>query len=166
MYESTRDRQLTSEEAAKYDRVREQIASELPDLIAGHHMAEYGERNRRLRVIFDNGTESDLLMRSLQRALNKDENSRRIFRPDVDAAPLFSGTIEEGDLQSGTIYVLRSKSDHPFIAKNRAAIHKIGVTGGDVKTRVANARKDPTYLLADVEVAQGIQVGQHQPQKP
>jgi hypothetical protein len=114
--------------------------------------ADYGEYNRRLRVIFDNGTESDLLMRSLQRALNKDENSRRILQPDVAAGTLFAGTIDEGDLESGTIYVLQSKSDHPFIVKNRATIHKIGVTGGDVKGRVANARKEPTYLLADVEV--------------
>lgn len=50
------------------------------------------------------------------------------------------------------IYVLRSKSDDPFVAKNRSVLHKIGVTGGDVKSRVANARKDPTYLLADVEI--------------
>jgi hypothetical protein len=39
-----------------------------------------------------------------------------------------------------------------IIAKNRLVIHKIGVTGGDVKKRVANAKKDPTYLLADVEI--------------
>jgi hypothetical protein len=31
-------------------------------------------------------------------------------------------------------------------------IHKIGVTGGDVKGRVVNAKKDPTYLLAEVEI--------------
>jgi hypothetical protein len=48
--------------------------------------------------------------------------------------------------------VLRSKSEHPFVAENRTVLHKIGVTGGDVKSRVANAKKDPTYLLADVEI--------------
>jgi hypothetical protein len=116
------------------------------------YKADYGEYNRRLRVIFDNGTESDLLMRSLQRALNKDDRSRRILLPDGVTAPLFAGTMGEDDIPSGTIYVLQSKSDHPFIAKNRAMIHKIGVTGGDVKSRVANAKKDPTYLLADVEI--------------
>jgi hypothetical protein len=47
---------------------------------------------------------------------------------------------------------LRSKSDHPFIAENREVIHKIGVTGGDVKRRLANAKKDPTFLLAEVEI--------------
>jgi hypothetical protein len=55
-------------------------------------------------------------------------------------------------LESGTIYVLRSKSDHPVVAEHRDLIHKIGVTGGDVSARVANAKHDPTYLLADVEV--------------
>lgn len=93
-----------------------------------------------------------LLLRSLQRALYKDEHGRRILPSEAEAAPLFSDEADDGDLESGTIYVLRSKSDHPFIAEHRKLIHKIGVTGGDVKHRVANARKDPTYLLADVEV--------------
>jgi hypothetical protein len=31
-------------------------------------------------------------------------------------------------------------------------IHKIGVTGGKVEKRIANAKVDPTYLLADVKV--------------
>ena len=33
----TRDRHLTPEEAAKYKVIREQVAEELPDLIARHH---------------------------------------------------------------------------------------------------------------------------------
>jgi hypothetical protein len=111
---------------------------------------DYGRPDRRLRVIYDNGTESDLLLRSLQRALNKDEGSRRITQPGF--GPLFSDEEEEDDLPSGYIYVLRSRSDHPFVAKNRSVIHKIGVTGGDVKSRIVNAKKDPTYLLADVEI--------------
>ncbi|MFZ9681125.1 MAG: GIY-YIG nuclease family protein, partial [Bacteroidia bacterium] len=53
---------------------------------------------------------------------------------------------------TGHIYVLRSKSTHPFIVKNQDILHKIGVTGGDVNLRIVNAKKDPTYLLADVEV--------------
>ncbi len=81
----------------------------------------------------------------------KDKASRRITEPGF--GPLFSEVEEEDDLETGYIYVLRSKSEHPFIVENRDVIHKIGVTGGDVKSRVANARKDPTYLLADVEIA-------------
>jgi hypothetical protein len=60
--------------------------------------------------------------------------------------------IEEGDQPTGTVYVLRSKADLPDIASRRDLIHKIGVTGGKVPRRIANARLDPTYLLADVEV--------------
>ncbi len=109
-----------------------------------------GRTDARLRVIFDNGTESNLLMRSLQRALHKDEAGRRITDPV--AGPLFAGDNSEGDLASGKIYVLRSKSDDPFVAANRDILHKIGVTGGDVKQRIANAKLDPTYLMADVEI--------------
>jgi len=65
---------------------------------------------------------------------------------------LFGSDADEEDLESGTIYVLRSKSDHPDVAAHREIIHKIGVTGGEVKTRIANAALDATYLLADVEV--------------
>jgi hypothetical protein len=113
-------------------------------------ITDSGLPNCRLRVIYDNGTEGDYLLRSLQRALNKDKASRRITNPDF--GPLFSSVEAEDDLPTGYIYVLRSKSDHPIIAKNRSIIHKIGVTGGDVKSRIANAKKDPTYLLADVEI--------------
>lgn len=113
-------------------------------------VSDYGRPDRRLRVIYDNATESDLLLRSLQRALNKDKASRRITSPDL--GPLFPHNEAPDDLPSGYIYVLRSKSEHPFIAENRSVIHKIGVTGGDVKKRIANAKKDPTYLLADVEI--------------
>lgn len=111
---------------------------------------EHGHAQGRLRVIYDNGTESDNLLRSFVRALYKDETGRRISR--LDAGPLFGGAASEDDLESGTIYVLRSKSDHPVVSANRELIHKIGVTGGAVETRIAQAATDATYLLADVEV--------------
>lgn len=110
----------------------------------------YERPDRRLRVVYSNGTESDLLVRSLQRALNKDKASRRITEPGF--GPLFSDLEEEGDSATGHIYILRSKSEHPFIAANRFVIHKIGVTSGDVKSRIGNAKKDSTFLLAEVEV--------------
>ncbi len=120
---------------------------------------EHGERDRRLRVIFDNGTESDLLLRSLRRALNKDENSRRIVPPQAemeedfsDIGPLFSSEVEEGDCASGAIYVARSLSDNPFVQENREVLHKIGLTTGDPEKRVAGARKETTYLFAAVEL--------------
>lgn len=112
--------------------------------------APNGESDARLRVIYANGTESNLLRRSLQRALYKDETGRRLSDPDM--GPLFGGEAEPDDIQSGTIYVLRSKSSHPFVVEHRELIHKIGVTGGKVEARIAGADKDATYLLADVEV--------------
>lgn len=112
--------------------------------------APNGETDARLRVIYSNGTESDLLLRSLQRALYKDEAGRRITEPG--AGPLFEDQTGDGDEASGTIYVLRSKSDNPVVTANREILHKIGVTGGSVERRIANAKMDPTYLMADVEI--------------
>lgn len=109
-----------------------------------------GMTDARLRVIFDNGTESNMLMRSLQRALHKDEAGRRITDPS--AGPLFADQTADGDEASGTIYVLRSKSDLPIVKENRSVLHKIGVTNGKVERRIANAKIDATFLLADVEV--------------
>ncbi len=113
-------------------------------------VTEYDRRDSRLRVIYDNRTESNVLSRSLQRALHRDAAGRRITNPS--AGPLFAGETEEGDLASGTIYVLRSKSNLPFVAENREVLHKIGVTGNDVNRRIADAKNDPTFLLADVEI--------------
>lgn len=115
-----------------------------------------GRTDARLRVIFDNGTESNLLMRSLQRALNKDEAGRRITDPV--AGPLFSGARAEDDEASGTIYVLRSKSDHPMVSANRELVHKIGVTNLDVEKRIAGAQLQPTFLMAAVEIVATYQL--------
>ncbi|MBD97326.1 hypothetical protein CL648_00805 [bacterium] len=104
----------------------------------------------RLRVVFDNGTESNMLMTSLERALYKDAASRQIS--DHQIGYLFSDQTDESDTQSGMIYVLRSKSDHPIIKEHRELLHKIGVTGGSIEARIANAKHDPTYLMDDVEV--------------
>jgi hypothetical protein len=53
---------------------------------------------------------------------------------------------------SGTIYVLRSKSSLPIVTENRDVLHKIGVTSGKVERRIANAKLDPTFLMAEVEI--------------
>ena len=112
-----------------------------------------GRDNPRLRVIFDNHTESNLLLRSLSRSLYPDGNTpvgRRLIRKDD--GPLFGDAPEPDDIETGTIYVLRSLSNHPFVVEHRELIHKIGVTGGKIETRIAGAENDSTYLLAAVEV--------------
>jgi hypothetical protein len=114
-------------------------------------LTDHGRTDARLRVVFDNGTQSKMLMRSLQRALNADGDAgRRITEPN--AGPLFSDETAEGDEASGTIYVLRSRSDHPLVAANRELVHKIGVTSNDVEKRIAGAQLQTTYLMAKVDV--------------
>ena len=121
-------------------------------------LTDQGRTDARLRVIFDNGTESNMLLRSLQRALNKDEAGRRITEPT--AGPLFSDQKIDGDEASGTIYVLRSKSEHPLVAENRDLVHKIGVTNMtvekrtnmSVEKRIAGAQLQPTFLMDKVEI--------------
>ena len=117
---------------------------------------EYGDKDARLHVIFDNGTENNMLRRSLQRALHKDQAGRRITEPT--AGPLFADHAADGDEASGTIYVLRSKSDRPFISEHRDLIHKIGVTSGNVQERIASAKLQPTFLMADVEIVATYQL--------
>ena len=109
-----------------------------------------GRTDARLRVIFDNGTESGMLMRSLQRQLHDDDAGRRITDPAP--GPLFADQAEQGELETGTIYVLRSNSDHPSVLEHRDVMHKIGVTSGSVEGRIAGAEKSSTYLLSTVEV--------------
>ena len=112
-----------------------------------------GRPNPRLRIIFDNGTEGDLLLRSLARSLYPDGDTpmgRRLIK--LDDGPLFGNSAEPEDVATGTIYVLRSKSALPYVAQHRELIHKIGVTGGKVETRIDGAEKEATYLLAEVEI--------------
>lgn len=116
----------------------------------GEFKTDYDRRDMRLRVIYDNGTESELLQRSLQRALHRDKVARLISEPS--AGPLFGDSLEPDDIESGTIYVLQSRSDHPYVAQHRELIHKIGVTGGKIETRISGAKDQSTYLLADVDV--------------
>ncbi|ODS56458.1 MAG: hypothetical protein ABS36_08735 [Acidobacteria bacterium SCN 69-37] len=111
---------------------------------------KYDRKDRRLRVIYDNGTENDVLQRSLQRALHRDATAR--FITSLEIGPLFGDEPAADDLAAGTIYVLRSKSDNPAVAAHRDVLHKIGVTGGKVEARIANASLDATFLLADVDV--------------
>src|SRR5690606_39245969 len=110
-----------------------------------------GEVDRRLRLIFSNGTESNLLLRSLQRAFYNDPAARRLVSPESGQLS-FGGEFEPDDVESGTIYVLRSLTDRPYVAEHRNLVHKIGETGGRVEARIGNAERDATYLLAKVEV--------------
>lgn len=110
-----------------------------------------GDLDLRLCVILSNGIESNLLLRSLQRAFYNDSAARRLVSPE-SAQMSFGGELEADDVESGTIYVLRSLSTDPYIAEHREVVHKIGVTGGKIESRIANAEHEATYLLSKVEV--------------
>ncbi|MEY9634091.1 hypothetical protein ABIF66_002320 [Bradyrhizobium japonicum] len=107
-----------------------------------------GKKNARLRLIFDNGTEGNNLLRSLATELYKDPNGRRITTTDM--GPLFTDTFAAGDAQTGMIYVVKSLSDDPEIRRLDGALHKIGFTSGKMEIRIQNAKDDPTFLMAPV----------------
>lgn len=109
-----------------------------------------GSRDHRLRVVFSNGMESDPLMSSFRKSLNEDKTARKI--DPLAPGPLFPEWEADRLNHSGTVYVARSLSSDPLISDRRGILHKIGVTSQDVFKRVADARNDPTFLLAPVEI--------------
>lgn len=109
-----------------------------------------GSRDHRLRIIFSNGTESDPLMSSFRKSLNEDKTARVIQREGL--GPLDQRWQSDSPDISGTIYVARSLSTDPAIAEVSNILYKIGVTSQDVKRRIADARNDPTFLMAPVEL--------------
>src|SRR5690554_168057 len=119
-----------------------------------------GHHNARMRVIFSNGTESDLLLRSFGASLHKDKAARAIS--GGTEGPLFR---EQKAERTGIVYVLKSKSELPQIAEHYHYLHKIGATNGAVKKRVGNPRKQTTYLRADIEVAAEYTLYGYQPKK-
>lgn len=107
-----------------------------------------GKKNARLRVIFDNGTEGNNLLRSLARELYKDPNGRRVTTTDM--GPLFESEPQPGDTATGMVYVVKSLSTDPEIRKLDGLLHKIGFTSGKMEIRIQNAKDDPTFLMAAV----------------
>jgi hypothetical protein len=115
----------------------------------GDDEGEQGRYNPRLRVVFDNGTESNLLLRSLARALYKDELGRRILRPDSTFDAMQG--ITHNDKRTGLIYILRSQSQDPALRGIRN-LYKIGYTEKSVEQRITGAERQQTYLEAPVQV--------------
>ena len=111
----------------------------------------HGDRDGRTRVIYENGSEADIKYKTITKNLSI-TGSSVIDCSDLTTEELDQCfTINEMDVESGTIYVLRSKSTNSEIAAIKD-LYKIGFTVTSVESRIANARKEPTYLFADVEV--------------
>lgn len=121
-----------------------------------------GKRNARLRLIFDNGTEGQNLLRSLATQLYKDPNGRRISDPN--AGPLFGSEkavevlpAQAQDRVTGLIYVVKSLSTLPEIARLDGSLFKIGFTTGTLETRLRGVEDDPTFLMAPVKPVMSYQ---------
>lgn len=122
----------------------------LVDAIAQPDETAGGRYNPRLRVVFGNGTEAALLLRSLERALQKDRQGRRVIL-DPDRALDRMGGISHHDRRRGTIYILRSLRDDAELTR-MGEVLKIGYTEDTVEKRIASAESSSTYLEAPVEV--------------
>ena len=113
-----------------------------------------GKRNARLRLIFENGTEGKNLLRSLATELYKDPSGRRLSEPNAgplfDPAPTFTTVAGPNERITGCIYVVRSLSPSPEIAKLDGQLFKIGFTMGSFEDRIRGAKDDPTFLMAPV----------------
>ncbi|MDQ8193823.1 GIY-YIG nuclease family protein [Coraliomargarita sp. SDUM461004] len=132
------------------------------------YVAEVGEKenkggkvNARLRCIFENGTESDMLLRSLARELYKD--GRRVTEHEDRLLPELN-TVTEADTASGHIYVLKSLSQQTEIA-TKADLYKIGFCRGAIEERIKNAQDEPTYLMAPVRILSSFECYNLNPQK-
>jgi len=114
----------------------------------GTDYRKHGKRDARLRVIYENGTESDLLSRALARGLYRG-GSRIVGEIDLFADE--REDIGSEDKESGHIYILSSLSDEPRVA-NISNLYKIGFSTTSVEQRIKSASNDPTYLMAPVKV--------------
>ncbi|GJM00556.1 MAG: hypothetical protein DHS20C07_22350 [Methyloligella sp.] len=120
-----------------------------------------GKKNARLRCVFENETESDMLLRSLAAELYKD--GRRVTEHEDHLLDGFSNITDE-DEETGYIYVLRSLSSKPEIQEVEN-LYKIGFSTVPVEHRIKNAEKEPTYLMAPVHIVETYQCYNMNPQK-
>ncbi len=109
-----------------------------------------GKKNARLHVIYENGTESNILLRSFARTLYRAKEGARIVPENFQTIPEWQDDTEE-DQETGSIYILKSLSDEPRI-QDIQNLYKIGYTKGMVEDRIRNAQTDPTYLMAPVKI--------------
>ncbi len=112
---------------------------------------KHGDRDGRTRVVYENGTESDIKYKTITKNLSVTGysvvNCGDFTKEEEDM--MFS--VNDKDVESGIIYVLRSKSTKNEIASIKD-LYKIGFSTTSLESRIANAKNEPTYLCADVEV--------------
>lgn len=127
---------------------------ESADLQHGYKELKSGDRLRvdgRTVTIFENGTMSNLLFRSLGKAIQKNGKLITKTYESLQNDFLNSSSILKDDIQSGWIYVLKSQSTNPKISANKD-LYKIGFTVLNVTDRIKNAANEATYLFAEVDI--------------
>lgn len=129
----------------------------------GEKEVKNGKVNARLRCIFENGTESNMLLRSLATELYKDETGRRILDHHEKALEALE-QIQAEDEKTGYLYVLQSLSQQADIASIQN-LYKIGYSTVPVQERIKNAAEEPTYLMAPVKVVEVFECYNLNPQK-
>lgn len=127
----------------------------------GKKTHEKGKMNARLRCIFENGTESDMLLRSLAAELYK--HGRRVTEHDDKLLDGLKGITNE-DEETGHIYILKSLSKDPEIS-SIVNLFKIGYSSTPIEERIKNAEDEPTYLMAPVKPVSFFKCYNMNPQK-
>lgn len=105
----------------------------------------------RTRCIYENGTESDILLQTLRKNVVGDGYAISELQEEMDAQFFNNSDITTEDKVTGYIYILSSLSDNPVVKKEKN-LYKIGFTTNSVEQRIANAENDPTYLMAPVKI--------------
>lgn len=111
----------------------------------------HGKKNSRTRCIYENGLESDIYMQTLCKNLYRTGYTVQDMSDVEDDYLKKKFSVTDNDVESGTIYVLRSLSKDPEIAAI-PHLYKIGFTTTSLESRIANAKNESTYLCADVEI--------------
>lgn len=111
----------------------------------------------RTRCIYENGTESDILLQTLRKNVVGDGYAISELREEAEAQFFSNSDITTEDKVTGYIYVLSSLSDNPDI-KNERNLYKIGFTTDSVEQRISNAINEPTYLMAPVKIEASYKV--------
>lgn len=142
--------------------------SKTVNLQAGHYyfidgqmllLESIGERRRssnflpdaRTRCIYENGTESDILLQTLRKSVVGNGYAVTELQEETDSSFFNNSDLTQNDQVTGYIYVLRSLSETPEIA-TQENLYKIGFSTKTVEERIANAAHDPTYLMAPVKI--------------
>lgn len=118
----------------------------------------FGRKKERLRVIYANGVESNVYLRTLASQLYDDGGYMVVDRD-------YNEDVDTSEKTVGHIYILESLSEDSSVTTIKD-LYKIGVTTGSVSNRIKNARKDPTYLMAPVKIVEDFRLtGSYNPQK-